>query len=162
MIIAFSGHRPNKLDGYDPGNQTRTMIRMALMQLIENIETKNVTFISGMAQGFDQDAAWCIVHYRNNFYPDFKLHAYLPCEGQDYLWPTIAKQSYHSLLEQANEVVLVNKGTYASWKMLARNKAMVDKCDLLIACWNGEEKGGTWHTINYAQSINKSVLTIKV
>ncbi len=28
---------------------------------------------------------------------------------------------------------------------------MVDKSDLVFAVWNGEEKGGTWNTIRYAE-----------
>ena len=34
---------------------------------------------------------------------------------------------------------------------------MIDKSDLVIAVWNGEEKGGTWDTIKYARENNKTI-----
>lgn len=43
----------------------------------------------------------------------------------------------------------------------ARNKQMVDNCDILIAFWDGES-GGTKMTINYAKSIHVPVKIIQV
>ena len=37
---------------------------------------------------------------------------------------------------------------------------MVDNCDLLIAIYNGEEKGGTAYTVNYARQQGKEILII--
>lgn len=34
---------------------------------------------------------------------------------------------------------------------LARNQIIVDESDLLVACWDGREEGGTWDTIQRAQ-----------
>ena len=34
---------------------------------------------------------------------------------------------------------------------------MVDKSELVIAVFNGIEKGGTWYTINYAKNKNKVI-----
>ena len=34
---------------------------------------------------------------------------------------------------------------------------MVDKSELVIAVFNGIERGGTWYTINYAKKKNKQV-----
>lgn len=34
---------------------------------------------------------------------------------------------------------------------------MVDKSDIVIAVFNGTEKGGTWDTISYAQKQNKPI-----
>lgn len=41
--------------------------------------------------------------------------------------------------------------------MLKRNRYMVDKSDIVIAVFYGIEKGGTWHTINYAQKNKKLI-----
>ena len=41
--------------------------------------------------------------------------------------------------------------------MFKRNRYMVDKSQMVIAVFNGEEKGGTWYTIKYAK--NKNVQT---
>ena len=34
---------------------------------------------------------------------------------------------------------------------------MVDNSDYVLAVWNGEKKGGTWYTIDYARKKNKPV-----
>ena len=46
--------------------------------------------------------------------------------------------------------------------MLVRNDYMVDHSDLVLAIWNGEQSGGTWHTIQYAKTKGKQVDIIKV
>lgn len=39
----------------------------------------------------------------------------------------------------------------------ARNRDIVDGCDILLACpYNMNGQGGTWYTINYAKKIKKS------
>jgi hypothetical protein len=37
---------------------------------------------------------------------------------------------------------------------LIRNREIVDLADLLIACYDGRKKGGTFYTLNYAKSKN--------
>ncbi len=41
--------------------------------------------------------------------------------------------------------------------MAKRNRYMVDKSDLVLAIWNGQESGGTWNTIQYARSKGKPI-----
>ena len=41
--------------------------------------------------------------------------------------------------------------------MQKRNMYMVDRADLVLAIWNGEEKGGTWNTIRYARKKEKAL-----
>lgn len=46
---------------------------------------------------------------------------------------------------------------------LVRNRAIVDACDLLIACprtHREETRSGTWATVRYARSQNKPILII--
>ena len=37
---------------------------------------------------------------------------------------------------------------------------MVDNCDVLIAIYNGEPKGGTAYTVNYARRLGKEIVII--
>ena len=41
--------------------------------------------------------------------------------------------------------------------MQKRNEYMVDNSDKVFAFWNGEEKGGTWNTIQYARKKGKDL-----
>lgn len=40
---------------------------------------------------------------------------------------------------------------------LVRNRQIVDRCDLLIACYDGRERGGTYYTVRYAREQGKEV-----
>lgn len=40
---------------------------------------------------------------------------------------------------------------------LERNKVIVDKCDLLVACYDGRKRGGTYQAINYAIAQGKEI-----
>ncbi len=46
--------------------------------------------------------------------------------------------------------------------MLKRNRYIVDKSELVIAVFNGIQKGGTWYTINYAHKENKHIEIIEL
>lgn len=43
---------------------------------------------------------------------------------------------------------------------LRRNEEMVDRADLVIACFDGRQRGGTYATINYARRKGKQVKII--
>jgi uncharacterized phage-like protein YoqJ len=50
-------------------------------------------------------------------------------------------------------------GDYAPWKMMLRNKYMVNNCDVLLALWNGTP-GGTQKCVAYAESVNRTIWKI--
>jgi uncharacterized phage-like protein YoqJ len=140
LIIAATGHRPDKLGGYSEATNER--LRLTAMAFLKN--TKGVKAgISGMAQGWD--LAWAEVLLKQGI----PLIAAVPFEGQHTVWPAPAQERYRSILARAAEVKIVNPGVYASWKMQARNKWMVDQSDHLVALWDGS-KGGTCNCVSYA------------
>jgi uncharacterized phage-like protein YoqJ len=57
---------------------------------------------------------------------------------------------YHDILRRADRVVLVCPPSYAAEKLIKRNVYMVDNSDEVIALYNGEKFGGTYHCLNYA------------
>lgn len=46
--------------------------------------------------------------------------------------------------------------------MLERNRYMVDKSDYVFAIWNGERKGGTWYTMEYAKKLKRPVEVLRL
>ena len=54
------------------------------------------------------------------------------------------------------------KNYYTNDCMLKRNRYMVEQSDLIIAVFNGIEKGGTWYTINYAKKSNKIIKLLDI
>ena len=151
MIIAFSGHRPNKLGGFKVPNPTYNYICQEIEKTL--LELKPEKIISGMALGVDQWAANVAIKLGIPFL------AAVPFEGQERAWPEASQKVFHKLLDKAAEVVIVSEGGYAAHKMQTRNIWMVDHCDKLIAVWDGTP-GGTGNCVNYAISKDKEIIRI--
>ena len=111
-------------------------------------------FISGMALGADLDFAEIVLKLRKH-YP-VTLECAIPCPDQTLMWNGADKLRYESILKSADKINLISE-RYTPDCMLKRNRYMVDKSEVLIAVFNGVERGGTWYTINYAKKNNKQI-----
>ena len=159
-ICAFTGHRPKSFPwGYDESASDCILLKEVLAAQISALAGQGVTdFLSGMAQGVD---LWCaqIVLDLKKKNSALKLHAILPCEGQESKWTASAQALYRSILEQADEVVYVNR-EYSANCMLERNRYMVDRASILLAVYNGTYRSGTGMTVRYAQKLGREVIII--
>lgn len=150
MIVAFTGHRPEKLGGYGPSaiqEDVRRRIRAALAHL------KPAHAISGMALGVDQWAA------EECDAVGIPWTAAVPFIGQESRWTREAQRHYRDLLGWATRTVIVSPGGYQREKMQIRNRWMVNNCDVLIAVWDGSD-GGTANCYRYAKSVGRRVARI--
>ena len=150
MIIAGTGHRPDKLGGYNE-EVTKALIKLATEALTLLDDDQPVEeIISGMALGWDQAIAQAAINLEIPFI------AAIPFLGQEKKWPESSQEIYRQLLAKAKTVTIVSPGGYASWKMEKRNEWMVDNCDEIAALWNGTA-GGTANCISYAASKKKII-----
>lgn len=160
-----TGHRPqslNKLMKYgdfdnDPYMDYNDAVIVTVMEAMKDGFDY---FYSGGAIGVDQDWADAVLYNRDAFNEfrkrDIKLEIAVPCENQDLKWYPKDKEHYRALLEKADKIT--NVGTkYTPDCMQKRNEYMVDNSDKVFAFWNGEEKGGTWNTIQYAKKQGKEL-----
>lgn len=148
-IIAFTGHRPNKLGGYGSHIHNR-LVDLAKASIVQH---KATLVISGMALGWDTAVAEAAILLGIPFY------AAIPFEGQENRWPKLNQDKYHSLLLKASSVKIIGLQKYFHKAMQDRNKYMVDHCDLLLALWDGS-KGGTYNCISYARSKKKKYINL--
>lgn len=148
MVLAITGHRPNKIGGYKP-NQTAVDIKKFLELLVDS--EKPSVMISGMALGVD--TIWARVALEKRI----PLVAAIPFWGQERMWPKESQEEYSEILRQATKVVPVSEGGYAVWKMQKRNEWMVDHCDKLVYIWDGSP-GGTKNCIDYARKVGKAII----
>lgn len=151
MIVAFTGHRPDKLGGYNLPNPTYTRVCQKIEKVLMELKPEKV--ITGMALGVDQWAAMIAYKLKIPFL------AAIPFENQESKWPETSQKTFRLLRKLASEEVIVSPGKYSAAKMQVRNEWMVDNCDKLIAIWDGTE-GGTGNCINYAKSINREIIFI--
>lgn len=132
--IAITGHRPDKLGGYDWSNPTRQNLFRRLCDVLKLYPSSEL--IVGGALGFDTDAARSAVD----------------------------QLTYKTMCAMAAQIVYVSsrnpQDTPEAVKMLhARNRFMVDHAEIVVAAWNGS-RGGTSNCIDYAKSKRKEILVL--
>ena len=148
-FVAFTGHRPPKIGGYDDKNPLRVQIQQEIRFVLRGLQQQNpeLTAIVGGALGVDTDSA------RECFKLGIPYIVAVPCQNQDKKWPTASQVKYKKMLELAQEVVYVHNGEYTNSCMSERNRYMVDRADFLVAVWNGDKSGGTWNCLSYADTV---------
>lgn len=146
MIVAATGHRPNALGALRPySGQVLHALGLIAQEALEELGAGSIrAVISGMALGWDTAVAAAALERR------VPLVAALPFRHQDAVWSERDKRRWRELCQQAEAVHIISKGGYAAWKMMARNKWMVDRADVVLALWDGRADGGTAHTVRYA------------
>lgn len=152
-----TGHRPKGFPyqyGIDKQKHS-TYLQMLEEKIKFAITEYGITnFISGMAVGVDMDFAETVLKLRKK-YP-ITLECAIPCQNQTLKWNSMDKIRYENILKYADKIILISE-RYTFDCMLKRNRYMVDKSNLIIAVFNGVEKGGTWYTIKYAKKENKVI-----
>lgn len=156
MIIAGTGHRPNKL-GNDYSHEFADYgpINMWVYEKLEKyvMELNPTEIISGLALGLDQILATLALRV------NIPLTAAIPFVGQESMWPRKSREYYYELLSKASRKVIVSEGGYANWKMQKRNEWMVDQLipdydNRLLGLWDGTD-GGTANCVRYANKVLK-------
>lgn len=156
MKICVTGHRPNKLYGYNLSD-----VRWQnLKGLFKNILKENncTEAITGMALGVDTVFALAVLDLKDEGY-DIKLHCAIPCKNHSCKWIKESIDQYNDILSKADTVRLVSDEEYKPWLMQKRNEYMVDLADKVIAVWDGT-KGGTANCVKYAEKFGKEIIKV--
>lgn len=155
--LAFTGHRENKLTGY----QATDWVRDRLADIIHRAYKAGYReFICGGALGTDWIAANEIISLPFREYPDVGLILALPFKGYNAKWPLKTIELFELEIEgQADEIVYVCEPPYAPWKYQKRNQWMVNRGQVLVAVYDGSE-GGTQNAVHYAHTVGKRIYRI--
>ena len=153
----FTGHRPMKLPWGMNENDPRCIeLKAELSARLEGAyELGYRKFVCGMAIGCDMYFAEAVLALREA-HPDVWLEATIPCGGQPKRWNKKERTRYNLLIDSADEVNVLQI-EYTSDCMMKRNRYMVDKSSMLIACFDGRP-GGTMSTVLYAQRAGLDVI----
>lgn len=147
--VCFTGHRPNKLNGYDPRDNKELLYKLRDV-IVFHIEKRGVTdFISGMALGIDIWSAKIVLKLKEA-YPDIRLICAVPCDKQWSKWNEKSRREWEKIISKADKVHYVSKEPYTAWCMQKRNEWMVDNSDFVISVWDGTS-GGTANCVKYAE-----------
>ena len=157
----FTGHRPMKLPwGMNEADPRCLELKLELAARLEAIyELGFRHFLCGMAIGCDMYFAEAVLALRDA-HADVTLEAAIPFGDQPGRWPAAQRHRYNKLIDSADKVTVLQIG-YSSNCMMQRNRYMVDRSSLLLACYNGRP-GGTMNTILYAERSGVQVVVIEV
>ena len=157
MKICVTGHRPNKLYGYDVYHPQWVKLKETFKYLLKKYQCEEA--ITGMALGVDTVFALAALELKEEGYP-IKLHCAIPCRNHSSRWVKESVLLYNDILSKADTVKLVSDEEYKPYLMQKRNEYMVDLADKVIAVWDGS-KGGTGNCVAYAQKCKKDIVRIK-
>ena len=156
MKMCVTGHRPNKLYGYNLNDPRYIKMKEDFKRLL--VENNCTEAITGMALGVDTVFALAVLELKSEEY-DIKLHCAIPCRNHSCKWIKESVDLYNDILRKADFVKLVSDEPYKPWVMQRRNEYMVDLADKVIAVWDGT-RGGTYNCVKYAEKNNKDIIKI--
>ena len=149
--VCFTGHRKM------PPEQLKEITRRLKDRITDLIGHGYLYFGAGGALGFDTLAAQTVLELKKT-YPQIKLILVLPCETQTRGWESCDVATYEEIKAQADKVVYTSK-EYTRGCMHKRNRHLVDNSSTCI-CYLTENKGGTFYTVNYANSKQLKIVNI--
>lgn len=154
----FTGHRPNKLKGYNVADNKELLWKIHFV-CVDLIENKNVTtFINGLALGVDMWSAKIVIKLKEK-YPHIKLISAIPCRNHSCKWNSKDKELWQEICDKSDDVVLVTDDDYKPYLMQVRNEWMVNNSDIVVAVWDGT-KGGTGNCVNFSEKQSKEIIRI--
>ena len=161
QTCCFTGHRPMKLPwGMNEDDPRCLMLKAELAARLEGLYALGFRrFLCGMAIGCDMYFAEAVLALREQ-HADVRLEAAIPFGDQPGRWNEKQRRRYNALIDSADRVTVLQTA-YTSDCMMRRNRWMVDRSDLLLACYDGRP-GGTMNTILYAERSGLRVLLIEI
>jgi len=147
MKVAVTGHRPNKLWGYEYSHPKYVALGWALRNTLISLQADHI--ISGMALGVDTIFALVGLKLKSNAMPNLTIECAIPCTNHSSKWLKTSVDLYDSIIKRSDLITYVTQEPYTMSCMQRRNEYMVDNCDVLIAVWDGTP-GGTANCVKYA------------
>lgn len=150
MRVAWTGHRPEFFA--DPRAAEAEVHRLAAELLAEY--GPDLRFLVGGQRGVDTWAAEAAMRLGVPF------ELYLPMPEPEFTrdWTPEDRARLAATRRAAASVVVVDtSGRTGPAAYSARNRALAEGGDLVVAVWTGRPGGGTWETVQLARSLGKPV-----
>ena len=148
----FTGHRSGRLPWLsNPADwRTQSLTEALWQQILASYEMGYRTFLSGMARGVDLLCARLVLQLREED-QSVRLIPVIPFPGQARNWPPRDREEYAYVLRQCGEAPVMVSPVYSKFCFHQRNRYMVDHSSRVIGVFDGEPRGGTFQTLEYAR-----------
>lgn len=153
MIVGVTGHRPNRIFG-----QWYTKSQESRLEYFANFVIRQTVplpkkIITGMAIGWDMAIAVAAYELKIPYI------SAIPFEGQHEKWGQESQFKYNTLLESAHGHYIASQNRSTS-SYFIRNNWIVENSDLILAFWDGNPTGGTYHCVESANRKQVPVLNV--
>lgn len=148
--IAVTGH-------VDVSDDVARWVVKALTQRLEHVLGQQLRGITCLAKGTDQLFAQVVLSLHGT------LDVVLP--AQDYarvVTEAGAGDSFHALLSRASSVRTMPFETSGRTAYLAASEAMLDRCDVLLAVWNGRPSRAVGDTADVVAKARERQVPVEV
>lgn len=148
-IIGVTGHRPEKLYGYDLTEPRWIKLKGLFKNIL--LKEKATAGVTGMALGTDQVFAMSVLELKEQGC-DIKLVTMLPFKEYSCKWPMESQILFKNILDKADKINYVYSSLPNVGNSLQkRNEVLVGVVRKLICVWDGSPSG-TKRCIEYADS----------
>ncbi len=156
-IIGVTGHRPEKLYGYDLTEPRWVKLKELFKKVL--LKEKATAGVTGMALGTDQVFAMSVLELKEQGY-DIKLVTILPFKEYSCKWPMESQILFKNILDKADRINYVcSSPLNVGYSLQKRNEALVGVVRKLICVWDGSPSG-TKNCIGYADSKSVGLIPI--
>lgn len=149
--IGITGHQ-------DIPPTARAEIESRMRETLARHREPDLTGIGSLATGADQLFVHCVLELGG------ALEIVVPCEGYETTFATARERStYRTALGSARSVQRLAYAVPSEEAFMAAGVAVVDRCELLIAVWDGQPArglGGTADVVRHARAVGRDVVVI--
>lgn len=162
--VGVTGHR-----ALDREDRLRQVVREALGEIKRIVagdqgdDGVGLVVLSSLAEGADRLVAEVVLEQE-----PAALHAILPLEPADYEkdFSTVASwMQFRNLLDRAQDMTVISSGNARPAAYAAAGQRVVERCDVLIALWDGQPArgpGGTAEIVEYARQVEKPLVWCQI
>jgi uncharacterized phage-like protein YoqJ len=159
--VALTGHRPEKLAGYDLSDPFYGALKTWLEHIIVTglAQHEHLTLHSGLALGADSVWSMAILAMRARFPARISFVAEVPVKTQSSKWPSARDKQFWQTQVDSADLMNVYAESYSPRAMQLRNEGMIRAAQLVLAVWDGSA-GGTGHAVRFARQQNIPVFML--
>lgn len=157
----FTGHRPSRFHWkYNETHPDCIKLKESLKREIVQLYLQGVTkFITGMAIGTDMYCGEIVLELQEKICKNILLESARPCESQADKWSDTDKTRYHKILSGCYKDTLLQH-EYDRNCMMKRNEYMVKESGTVLAVFDGQRKGGTFKTMQFATRYGREKIVL--
>lgn len=173
VVVAVTGHRPKIFGTYNENSKNILEVKKNIRKFL-SIQKRHIQhLITGGALGVDMWSSEIALEL------EIPLMVAIPFKGQNKTWPKESQERHLNIIKKTSKIYVINTNedismTFeeylklpaktATFSVLSRwfderNKWMVDRCDVVMAVWNGEHSG-TGNCVKYAKSKGKKIYNL--